>query len=662
MIYISEKIPADGATGVLPSSSVEFRINAGGEVIDLSSLVVLISDNFAVKFGELQDGYDGLGSSITPDGNDYLVSIAPTDPFPLSAYVYVKIQAKNTLGKFYNFSYAFSVVKAEPQLIFSSPKNDDVISLPQMICLHFEDSVDGIDVSTLNIDINNVSYIIDGVVQTSANGSLTEIIDNGDDVIVKIDPSEYFKEGSYVLDYSVEDNSGNVLVGDINFKVFLVEQILPDLFPQTGFLGFYQGIVSANDNGDGSSANIVVSTPLSRSYKSETFIFVYEELNRLDVFYKQPKYILRSDVLDINVENLAPGVPMTYGARAMEVYKDIIDTSGLEELGDGFWLFPQATTITAFVSSEDLVVSVSSTDGYPESGLLIIGSEILRYTSKTANEFIISPNGRGVTGSTIGFYFEDEEVSMFQGCQDANMVTVFVTPTFGDGYLSGREINEIGVNVTDYTDNDQGFFQGFDYCGYHQPLPFRTLNGKDDCGSYLGGEFNGFKGFNLYDQMLNQEEVLLENVGEPVILIKRIWSGQKCSCMNLRKMHPRTRSCGDCYGTGFFGGYDQFSNMRRQDRRIMIKMNESPEDLKLGEKEHLAQEFEPSAWTLAMPAIRDRDLIIRFDFTENREYIYEVLDVSREKMIFRRYGRQQLKLKRLDVTDIVYSYPYTRNF
>ena len=91
----------------------------------------------------------------------------------------------------------------------------------------------------------------------------------------------------------------------------------------------------------------------------------------------------------------------------------------------------------------------------------------------------------------------------------------------------------------------------------------------------------------------------------------------------------------------------------------MVSFADAVENLKLGSYEHLEQDFEPSAWTTPVPAIKDRDLLIRFDFTDNQEYIYEVLKVSREKVVFRHFTRQRLDLKRLDKTDIVYTLPWS---
>ena len=89
----------------------------------------------------------------------------------------------------------------------------------------------------------------------------------------------------------------------------------------------------------------------------------------------------------------------------------------------------------------------------------------------------------------------------------------------------------------------------------------------------------------------------------------------------------------------------------------MMKFPDTVEDLTIGDHTHLIQEYKPVTWTIAMPTIRDRDLILRFDFTGDREFLYEVLNVSREKLVFGNYARQKVSLIRLDKTDVKYTFP-----
>jgi hypothetical protein len=335
----------------------------------------------------------------------------------------------------------------------------------------------------------------------------------------------------------------------------------------------------------------------------------------------------------------------------------------MQEVDEGVYLIPQPTVITSQILDDDTIIEVESTDGFPSAGVLILNSnEVIRYTAKTDTSFLVPTNGRGLNGTSQGIYLAGDSVTIFFGCQDQNSVIAMATPTYSDGYQSDREIQGVGLVVTDYEDNDKKFFQGFDFCGYHQALPQDIFQGKNDCGSYLGGEFNGLRGMNLFDRMLNREEVLLDQVGEPVILLKRVWNGQTCSCSDSRRMHPKVRSCKKCFGTGYVGGYEQYNYRRRSDGRLMVMFGDTTEDLNLSSQNHLAQEYKPNCWTLPNPAIRDRDLLVRFDFNNDIEFIYEVLNITKDKLFYRHYTRQRLALQRMDKTDIVYTIPWDRNF
>jgi hypothetical protein len=61
---------------------------------------------------------------------------------------------------------------------------------------------------------------------------------------------------------------------------------------------------------------------------------------------------------------------------------------------------------------------------------------------------------------------------------------------------------------------------------------------------------------------------------------------------------------------------------------------------------------------MPVPGIRDRDLVVRYDFDGDIEWIYEVLDVARSKNFGRFNTQQTIKLQRLDKTDIVYTLPF----
>jgi methionine-rich copper-binding protein CopC len=663
MLSLSGISPALGEKFVDPGSTIEFTIVDDGNGIDISTLIVEVRGFRALVGTTFSDGYNGTASSIISTGDNFIISIDPESDFPLGSVIGIKIQVKDLTGDYFNSNYSFKILPNEPILISSSPIDKTTLTSPQILELEFEDTIDNINIASINIDINGLNYIINGIIETEPNGLATDITATTDGVVVRIDPDEALKDGPYILTYSIADSPGNILRGRLRFTVDLPEAVLPSNFSQSKFLGFFQGIHRVSDIGCCDSLLIEWNKPINKSYNYDSFALVYENEYRLELFEEGPSYLATENITQATITGLKTGKTKSYGARALELVAGVFDPTGMVIVDNEFYRLPNSTALVIPMGTTDFTVSVSSTDGYPSKGLLIIGREVLRYDSisSVTNTFNIPPNGRSLLGSTAEVYVSGDEVKLFLNCTDENSVIIMATPTCHDGYASGRALDYEGVVITDYSDNDMRFFEGFDFCGYHQALPQNVLEGIDDCGSYLGGEFNGMRGFNLYNRMLNREEMLLDQVGEPSILLKRIWNGEICSCMDLRKMSPKLKSCKECFGTSFTGGYTQFINLRRADRALMLSFDETPEDLIHGEKEHLMQEYEPNAWTLPMPAIRDRDVIIRLDFTGDIEFIYEVLDVSREKIMFSKFGRQRLKLKRMDKTDILYTYNIISN-
>lgn len=658
MISLSGLSPSYNEKQVSLETSIEFTIVDDGSGIDISSLIVVVNGFRAIENLLFHDDFDGAASAITPSGNDYNIVIDPINNFNKGQTVAISIQVKTTAGDYLNESHVFKTILDEPVLSLSSPVDNGLVTQVQIYYLEFEDQLDSIDTDSIDIEINGLSYIDGGVLNTSENGPNSQITTQGDSVIVRIDPIEPLRDGDYILKYSIADVGGAIGVGRIRFTVEYATIVLPDTSPQTGFLGFFQGIKRVSDCGTGDQLKVEWNTPLKRAYLADTYVLVYKNTSRLDIFDSDPDFIMSSDVEEYYLTGLTTGETLSFAARAMETYKDAIDTTGMSELTTGVFSFPNSTTISRQILDTDTKIYVDSVDGYPQSGYLIIGTEVIRYTSVSVadNAFLVPTNGRALLGSSAGIYIIGDEVKFFTNCRDDNTVIIMATPTFQDGYEIDREIAGEGLVVTDYSDNDQKFFQGFDFCGYHRTMPQESLAGQDDCGSYLGGDFNGWRGFDIFDRLLSREEVLLDQVGEPTVLLRRIWTGQICSCMNMRRSHPKLKGCKECFGTGYVGGYTKYNNRRREDARVMVSFAEAAEDLKLGSYEHLQQEYEPSAWTIPIPAVRDRDLLVRFDFTGDIEFIYEVLDTSKEKIIFKHYTRQRLRLKRMDKTDICYSF------
>ena len=665
MYSISGKSPAAGSSLNALDSLIEFTVTDSNESLELSSVSIRVNGDYAVKKGVTQSLYNGASTEVTLTGGKTLtIKLHRTTDYELGAIVTVDIYIEDSAGNF-NKNYTFKTIPKEPILYESNIINGTVITSPKVLYLQFLDEVDGVEKTTLLVHINDKKIIEDGVFITEFSGYNSAVTDVLNGVSVIIEHPEFFRNGNYDLRYQIADTNGHLLYGKIKFSVKLDKVIYPDLFPNYSFIGFVHGIEAARNYGDGDKLQIEWHKTISRINKAEIFPLIYKNSKRLEVFDDLPQYIAKQGITSFELTGNTTGESLSFGVRALEAYKDIFDLTGMTEADTDVYIVPVATKLTSGLPDSGYIISVASVSGYPDKGLLIINSkEVVKYTSvdRVNNAFNVPDDGRGLNETAIGVFAIDDEVKLFLKCQDSNSNIISATPVYIDGIESGRTSDGVGVVVTDYEDVNKKFFQGFDYCGYHQALPTQTLQGElsdKDCGSYLGGEFNGQRGMYLFDRMLNREEMLLEQVGEKTILLQRIWDGTTCDCLEIRSVHPKIKTCNKCYGTGYIGGYTQYLNKRRVDRKTLIRFKEAAEDLNLGAHQHLNVMHEPGAWTLPMPTIRDRDMIVRFDFTGDLEYIYEVLDANREKVVFTHYGRQNLRLKRKDKTDIIYTFPYT---
>ena len=661
MITLTGVTPSAGSIRNSKNSLIEFTLldedNSG---INTSTLIVEISGARAIEGATFNPGFAGPYSEINIDVSTVSIIINSEQDFKEDSVLNVKIQVQDYSDKYYNFNYSFKIVTDAPFIFNSSPKNKDILVSPQKLYFDIRDDINNIDLSSLFISLNGASVYSSGSFIAPFAGSQSSATANGGQCEIVIDPEEFLRDGTYDLVIKVSDISGNFLNKNISFSVAYTGVVLPPVFPQGGFLGFYQGVTKVVDVGNGKDIELEWSTPISRFYNSDVNSLIYYSTDRLKIFDDLPKYIVDASVTSTTLSDFRVGTGYYFAVRAMESYKDSINFSGMDEVQPGVFSIPDKILLTEVLSDTGAVISVSNTSGYPEEGYLLINYEVIKYNAinRAENKFFIPSGGRGLNETTASYHDIDSEVSMFLLCQDDNQVITYGTVTYQDPVSTGRQNNSIGIIVPDFSDFERMEHDGLDHCGYHKPLPWEALNGKNDCGTYLGGEYNGFRGINIFQRAMDREEELMENVGEKCILMRRKWSGETCSCVTLRRQHPKVRSCRFCYGTGFVDGYDQIFNLRRADQRVMIRFYEAPEDLKLGDHAHLSQEFQPTALALFKPIVKDRDVIVRFDYTGDIEYIYEVLNVQRERFVFNKYGRQKLSIIRLDKTDILYQLPF----
>ena len=274
-----------------------------------------------------------------------------------------------------------------------------------------------------------------------------------------------------------------------------------------------------------------------------------------------------------------------------------------------------------------------------------------------------------------GYLMWNPAVSYIAGKEETNTVIVPCQSHFEftnyaytvpDGY---RQVTKDTL-TTNLVASDQlnVTFNSYDYAGWHRTDPTLLLNG--DCvGSYIGGQqycadgYGGvgmqLRGLSFQERMNQREEILLTIDSEPMVLLQRQWTGITCNCYMASGEYPDDR-CPNCFGTKFVIGWNQYFNPRISDGRIMVRVSPVDDVVKQYEA-GLESEMTADAWTLVVPTIHHRDILVRFDQDGNEEFRYEVINVNRNRTLLSLSGGQHFRIQRIRKTDVAYQIPVFRN-
>lgn len=464
-----------------------------------------------------------------------------------------------------------------------------------------------------------------------------------------------------------------------------------------------KGIRRVSDLGIGTSAKVEWYDAKPPQGFSRIYFNVYQNEKLINLFNSQP--VGFSTSLEAVVPDLNPGRSYYFGIRAGYQLSNL-DLPNFAQTSDNFYKYPDPVEVDepdGFLYSDQLGwVIVNSTAGFPLRGYLGIASEILEYDGITATSFNIIDRDL-FSLNLISDYPNGAKIHFFKGVEERNFQFFRVVPTWDsgaevprmpipDGYLDGYVDLNYNQDADGYrhvfddivTEDYESFeeenddFSVFPYCGYRQQNPVKLHMGEQ-CGTYHGGRTFGLvpgmsspvpitTGPNTWESAQQRNEVILGLTAEPFVLIRRKTTGRKCPRLSIRSEHPHAR-CGTCYGTTFLGGYDRFSNSRElrpgeanPNGFINIRISPYDNDLELTSDRGLAQVDILDGWTIAIPIIKDRDILIKYMFDEVtglfvEEYRYEVLKVTRNKLLFGQPGQQKFTMKKLDKTDEVYKYP-----
>lgn len=447
------------------------------------------------------------------------------------------------------------------------------------------------------------------------------------------------------------------------------------------------GIISVSSLSDGYTITIKWHTAYPNTITNSIAYHIYYSTIEEDVFTEGVKFVSFDGSTQTNIPGFTPGQLYHFAVRAIEYNPLIVSPSTLPQF-DGLAIYPESL-LSANITATSIIIPLVDSITFPSSGIIKIGGELINYTSNStiANTLNLTSaalqrgflgtnarehltdgyDGYNIFSPTVTFWLgntEEQNDKIYEAQCHFEFATDQKIPS--DGYhqvtkdilttnLSGSDASNVG-------------FTSYDYRGWHRRDVVQLLNGE--ClGSYIGGEqfcadgYDGvgivLRGLSFQERNNQRQEVLLSVTGEPVVLIKRQWTGVVCRCVLASGEYPEDR-CIDCFGTKFKVGWNQYFNPRRSDGRLMVRFSPA-EDITKQYEAGLESEEDVDIWTLVVPEIRQRDIIVRFDEDDNEEFRYEVMTATRNRTLNRLSGGQKLRLKRIRKTDIVYQIPVFRN-
>ncbi len=443
------------------------------------------------------------------------------------------------------------------------------------------------------------------------------------------------------------------------------------------------GLNAVTSLGDGYTINLRWFQAYPELSTNKIAYHIYFSTSQDTVFSEGVKFISIDDALEINIIDLIPGQEYFFSVRPVE-YLPSTNLSLLPISHDNVRYYP-FSLLASSISSTALSIPLLDATGFPSTGVVRIGAEAVQYSSILSNSLILtslSQRGYNSTHARLhttdgydGYYQQNPIVSLLTLGESSEFDRVYIGQcrfeypnysfTLIDGYNQvTKDILTSDLSISDQSNQD---FPVYDYAGYHRTDPVQLLSGM--CvGSYIGGEMgcidgygnvNQVRGMSLQDQNNQRQEILLNLTGRPAVLIKMMQTGIVCSCYLASSEYPDDR-CPLCFGRKLSLGYSQFFNPRRSDGRILVRIGPTEENVKMYDS-GLESEFPVDCWTLTVPTIKPRDIIVLFDQEDNEEFRYEVLGVQRNNTITGLQGAQHFKAARIRKTDIAYQIKIFKN-
>lgn len=402
-----------------------------------------------------------------------------------------------------------------------------------------------------------------------------------------------------------------------------------------------------------------------------------------EFFNQSPSFVCIDGSISTTIIDLTPGQIYRFAVRAVEYDLSIFDFTSLPPAYNNLRLYPESP-LREDITATSTIIPLLDVENFPSTGVVKIGVEMVQYTSidTAANNLVLTStslqrgfNNTSATLHTVdgydGYATYSSTVLFFPvDLEDRNTVIFATQDRFDYDHYAFNLVDGYRQNIKDIVNTDLSVsdemnagFPAYSFAGYRRIDPVALLNGE--CvGSYFGGQrycadgYNGvgqmLRGLSVDDANTQRQEVLLSLIGEPVVLVKRVWTGIYCFCMRSTQEMPDAR-CPTCAGSGRVLGWSQYFDSRNSDGRIRMRFDPWVDDLPATDAGLDPEATKPNAWTLVIPAIKKRDFIVRFDADGNEEFRYEAINVGRNMLFGGALGAQKISLQRIRHTDSLYS-------
>lgn len=440
------------------------------------------------------------------------------------------------------------------------------------------------------------------------------------------------------------------------------------------------GLESVISENDGCSITISWHKAYPVDQSNKIAYNIYYSTEKLNVLSEGPKFVYTGDDTSITISEFSLGQLYFFNVRAIEYDPNILDLAeDLTFYSIDLKVYPESV-LRNDITENSLIIPLLDVSDFPDSGTIRIGAELIQYLAKDNlnNDLHLSNVSQRGFNNTFarphtvdgydGYKYWSTAVRIFPSGEDTTNDKYFMSEadvdydhypyTEEDGYK--QVVKDLLNSDLTYGEEENEDFAPYDYAGWHRVDPLKLLNG--DCvGSYLMGEkgcideygnYNIIRGRSLQDISNERLEVLLRLSGRPAVLLRKQHTGIICSCYGNRREYQDDR-CRYCYGTKFVMGYQQYYNSRRSDSRIMVRVEPASEKVIMQEA-GLESTFDISAWTLVIPIIKPRDIIVFYDNGGNEDFRYEVTDVTRNTLLGNDLGAQKFRAVRIRKTDPVY--------